>query len=193
MKEKDADTFRELMQDVTPLKQEPVVVTHRGIEKTEAHAAKRAAATAIERKDPGAGLTDQVYDWVEPDGIIEWRRPGVQNGVFRQLKRGKYAVDADLDLHRMRVVQARTEVARFIADCYKHGIRTCRIVHGTGKYKAEQPALLKSLCNQWLKEIDHVLAFHTAQRQHGGPGATYVMIQKNMLCKLENKEQNRKR
>ncbi|RTE86181.1 MULTISPECIES: DNA endonuclease SmrA [Gammaproteobacteria] len=193
MKEDEADIFRELMQDVTPLKQEPVANTRYGVEKSETHAARRAAATAIEKKDPGEGLSDQVHEWVEPDGIIEWRRPGVQDGVFRQLKRGKYPVDADLDLHRMRAKQARSEVARFIADCYRRGIRTCRIVHGTGKYSAEQPALLKSLCNQWLKDLDHVLAFHTAQRQHGGYGATYVMIQKNMLSKLENREQNRKR
>jgi len=37
-----------------------------------------------------------------------------------------------------------------------------------------------------------VLAFHTAQKQHGSYGATYVMFKKSAKKKLENKESNRR-
>lgn len=193
MANNDTELFRELMQGVKPIKSDPVAVVSYGTEKTENHALKREAAVAEERTDPAQGLTDEVREWVEPDGIIEWRRDGVQDGVFRQLKRGNYEPQASLNMHQMRVQEARVEVARFIQDCYRYGVRTAVLIHGKGKRSAERPALLKSLCNQWLPELEPVLAFHTAQRQHGGAGATYVMLRKDPLSKLENREQNRKR
>ncbi|CUS47238.1 MAG: hypothetical protein HLUCCO02_07230 [Idiomarinaceae bacterium HL-53] len=193
MKDDDTELFRELMQDVTPLRQEPIAVVKHGTEKTEVHALRREAAMAEAQTDPGLGLTDEVREWVDPDGIIAWRRNGVQDGVFRQLKKGNYEPQATLNMHQMRVKEARIEVARFIQDCYRYGVRTCMLIHGKGKRSPERPALLKSLCNQWLPELEPVLAFHTAHKKHGGEGATYVMIRKNMNSKLENREQNRKR
>ncbi|MCC5855642.1 MAG: DNA endonuclease SmrA [Idiomarina sp.] len=193
MNNDDTTIFRELMQDVKPLQADTIVPPSHGVEPTVAHELRRQAATAIERRDPGHGLTDEVREWVDPDGIIGWRRDGVQDGVFRQLKRGNYEPQASLNMHQMRVKEARTEVARFIEDCHRYGIRCATLIHGKGKRTPERPALLKSLCNQWLPELEPVLAFHTAQRGHGGAGATYVLIRKNQEQKLLSREQNRKR
>lgn len=48
---------------------------------------------------------------------------------------------------------------------------------------------MKSFITTWLEQISDVLCFHSAQRQHGGTGALYVMIKKS----AEKKQQTRDR
>jgi hypothetical protein len=40
--------------------------------------------------------------------------------------------------------------------------------------------------------MDEVLAFHSAQPQHGGTGATYVMLRKSAEKRVENLERHHK-
>ena len=64
------------------------------------------------------------------------------------------------------------------------------IVHGRGEKKAEkeQSAILKGCVNHWLQELDAVQAFHSAQPQHGGTGAAYVLLRKSEQQKQVNRE-----
>ena len=50
-----------------------------------------------------------------------------------------------------------------------------------------KPGILKSFVNKWLPELPAVLAYHTAQRHHGGSGATYVLLKKSADKKHENR------
>ena len=50
----------------------------------------------------------------------------------------------------------------------------------------------KSYVNHWLRELDEVIAYHTAQPMHGGFGATYVLLKKHPQQKLINREKNKK-
>ncbi|WP_194756960.1 DNA endonuclease SmrA [Aliidiomarina indica] len=186
------DLFRELMHDVARMKTDDVVLRQKQGLTPEQQEERRKAAQASEDADSIA-LSDEVREWVEPHDPIAWRKNGIQDGVFRQLKRGQYEPHATLNLHQLRVREARREVAGFINECYRTGVRTALIIHGLGVKSQPRPALLKSLCNQWLPDLEPVLAFHTAQKKHGGAGATYVIIRKNPTTKLANKEQNRKR
>ncbi|MCH8502260.1 MAG: DNA endonuclease SmrA [Aliidiomarina sp.] len=185
--------FQELMQDVKPLTKPDTVALERSCLTTEQQAARREAAMAAAEAEEAAALSEQVRDWVEPNDPIEWRLNGIQDGVFRQLKRGHYEPQATLNMHNMRVSEARIEISRFIKECYRTGVRTALIIHGIGLKSQPRPGLLKSLVNQWLPDIENVMAFHSAQKFHGGMGATYVMIRKNQSVKLATKEQNRKR
>jgi DNA-nicking Smr family endonuclease len=117
---------------------------------------------------------------------LEFKRPGVQNGVFRRLKQGRYSQDGRLDLHKMTVDQARKEVFSFILEAVKYDLRMVIIIHGKGQH-SEAP-LLKSYLNKWLPELESVLAFCSAQKQHGGLGAVYVMLAKSEARKQENRE-----
>ncbi|TRW50296.1 DNA endonuclease SmrA [Aliidiomarina halalkaliphila] len=186
------DLFRELMHDVARIKADDVVLRQKQNLTPEQQEERRKAAQASEDADSIA-LSEEVREWVEPNDPIFWRKNGVQDGVFRQLKRGQYEPQATLNLHQLRVREARREVAGFIMECYRTGVRTALIIHGLGLKSQPRPALLKSLCNQWLPDLEPVLAFHSAQKKHGGAGATYVMIRKNSTTKLANKEKNRKR
>jgi len=133
----------------------------------------------------GGNLIKQV----DPYDHLSFVRPGVQHGVFKNLRQGKYEIQSTLDLHRKTVEQSRLAVWDFLKDCQVHGIRCALVTHGKGEGR-EQPAKLKSCVNHWLRQVDQVLAFHTAQKQHGGSGATYVLIKKNSQARQRTGEQH---
>jgi hypothetical protein len=39
-----------------------------------------------------------------------------------------------------------------------------------------------------LRQFDQVLAFHTAQKTHGGAGSTYVLIKKNKAARQKTSD-----
>ncbi len=133
-----------------------------------------------------------VIKQVDPYDHLSFVRPGVQHGVFKNLRQGKYDIQSTLDLHRNTVEQARKALWVFLQDCQNHGVRCALITHGKGEGR-EHPAKLKSCVNHWLRQVDWVLAFHTAQKKHGGSGATYVLIKKNTQARLRTGEQHERR
>lgn len=189
----DHDDFRELMAGVEPLKGEKVADIRQAFAPTLAQRERQRAAAAEAQASPADPLSEQVKHWVEPTETISWRRDGVQDGVFRRLKRGQYSMAASLNLHQQTVRQARLSVANFITECYERGVRNALVIHGMGRDSKPHPALLKSLCAQWLPQLEPVLALHTARPEHGGAGACYVIIRKNTAAKIANKELNRRR
>ena len=64
------------------------------------------------------------------------------------------------------------------------------IIHGKGQTSAEQDrcSILKGCTDHWLRELDIVQAFNSAQPQHGGTGAVYVLLRKSEEKKRENRE-----
>ena len=129
---------------------------------------------------------------VKPHDFLVWKRDGIQEGVFKKLRLGKYDIEARLDLHHKTAREAREQVFQFINDCREHELRTVLIVHGRGA-KSTPPALLKSYLYNWLPQMEAVLAFHSALKVHGGSGALYVMIRKSEREKQENRERHAKR
>jgi DNA-nicking Smr family endonuclease len=186
------DQFLQSMGDVKPLKRSGgrVALKSDAVD-AKALAARRKAATAEEFQvaDP---LSGDYVEQLDPHAVLSFQRPGVQNGVFRNLRLGKYQVDARLDLHRHTVEQARQALYGFVADCVRHDIRCALITHGKGEGRA-QPALLKSCVAHWLPQFDQVLAFHSAQPRHGSGGATYVMLRKSENKRLDNLERHQRR
>ena len=142
-----------------------------------------------EKADP---LSTTPLTMVDPFDVLSFKRPGVQNGVFRNLRQAKYQIDARLDLHRMSVESARLAVYQFIVDCVANDVRMALVTHGKGLGR-DHPALLKSCVAHWLPELDDVLAFHTAQKYHGGYGATYVLLKKSASKRQEAREKNIKK
>lgn len=183
----DEDRFRALLgDDVTPIKIEKRVVIDKRQEDAKTLALRRdRAQTAVEQTDDP--LAGEPVEMVEPLTELSFRRTGVQHGVYRNLRLGKYPLDARLDLHKMTVERARKEVYQFIRDCMQNDVRTALITHGKGETR-EQPALLKSCVAFWLPQIEDVLAFHSAQRPHGGVGATYVLLRKSERKKQETRD-----
>ena len=179
--------FLEEMQDVRRIRRPNRADIKAPRELTPGHIERQRAATDLPRRDRNP-LTADAVDPLKAHDILSWQRPGVQHGVFRKLRLGQYPIEARLDLHRMTIEQARREVFGFVQDCVRYGLRSVIILHGKGERNPDGVAQLKSYLGKWLPELEAVLAFHSAQRHHGGTGAVYVMIRKSDQQKQRNRE-----
>ena len=172
-----SDDFSQLVgDDVTPIKTEPRVRLEKKHDAAVDKEARRSAAV-LDSSPTADPLSGEPVELVAPLDELAYKKPGVQHGVFRRFRLGQYAIDARLDLHRMTVEHARIALTRFVHDCIANGIRTALVTHGKSEGRPT-PALMKSCVAYWLPQFDEVLAFHTAQKQHGGYGATYVLLKK---------------
>lgn len=178
MSNEDIDLFLQEMSDVRPIKTSQRVHLKSRIERSAGLVYRREAAQKPVTRDENFLPTGQV-DMVHPEAVLSFMRPGIQHGVFRKLRQGAYPIDAMLDLHQLTVEQARWEVFAFIRDCLKHDIRSALINHGKGGRHPDRPAaILKSYLAKWLPLLPDVMAYHSAQRFHGGTGAVYVLLRK---------------
>lgn len=161
----DEAAFRAAMEDVQPMRdgrQEPYRKKRRPEPLN--------LPTGDEDEDDFADLA------IETGDFLEFRRPGIQNRVFHDLQRGLIESQGSLDLHGMRVREAKPALARFLNFSATRGRRCVRIIHGKGRRSdAEQP-VLKQKTNQWLRQREEVLAFVSAPRWDGGTGAVYVLL-----------------
>lgn len=191
MSESDQDAqvealFREEMAGVTPLKSDSRARINRNQDSALQHQARRKAATNDGEVDHH-GMSTELRQVLDPYYPLEFRRDGVQHGVFRKFKQGKYDIEARLDLHRMTVEQARREVYDFIVQASEYDLRNLIIIHGKGNHSQSPQALLKSFINQWLPELESVQAYCSAQPRHGGVGAVYVLLKKTDRRRQQNR------
>ncbi|ODP99233.1 DNA mismatch repair protein MutS [Salinivibrio sp. SS3] len=177
-----------MMSDVAPIKQDTVEEQTGSHQPTEAQLARQQAAQKLANSDPEY-LSLEYAQMVKPDEVMAYKRDGVQDGVFRKLRLGKYDVNARLDLHKMSLEKARDEILRFLKQCQRMDVRTVIIVHGKGE-RSNPQAMMKSYVCQWLQQISDVLCYHSALRHQGGTGALYVMIKKSQEKKLETRERH---
>jgi DNA-nicking Smr family endonuclease len=105
-----------------------------------------------------------------------WARPGIARSVLRDLRRGRWVVEARLDLHGLNRDEARHQVALFVADCIARERRCVRIVHGKGLGSPGREPVLKRLVLGWLAQKKEVLAFCQARTVEGGAGAVIVLL-----------------
>lgn len=185
----DDDLFAREMAGVRRLQPKPVADVGAAAVKDAGLAARRAAATSAVVADDNT-LSSDYAEPVGPHDILNFRREGVQHGVFRKFRLGRYQLEATLDLHRKTVEEARIEVFDFIRQCHRYDLRTVLIMHGKGERNPDRQAVLKSFVARWLAEISEVIAFHSARRSDGGTGAVYVMLKKSEVLKQKTREEH---
>ncbi|MBW2280203.1 MAG: Smr/MutS family protein [Deltaproteobacteria bacterium] len=119
------------------------------------------------------------FDSLDPMDVIEGSVPGLDPRVLRQLRRGDFAMQAEVDLHRLTADDARRRVDAFLEDAHGRGLRCVRIVHGHGRNSPGGQAVLKPSLPRWLARGAArrlMLAYTTAPQRDGGAGATYVLL-----------------
>ena len=166
--DEDARAFREAMKGVSPL---------RGANRAPPHRAPPAPRPLMHEADERAALAEMA-DGPLPDvgEDLSYRGPGLQDTVFRKLRRGTYHLDSELDLHGMRAEEAKLAIVRFLATAKDRGWRSVRIVHGKGLRSKGDGPVLKQRLDGWLRRRGDVLAFCSARPEHGGTGAVYVLL-----------------
>jgi len=165
-------SFRDAMADVQPRASSDRLPPE---QKTPPPRARNAEA------DERAVVEELLYGMFEPELIesgdtLSFRADGIQDGVWRRLRRGAYRVRADLDLHGLNRNAAHAAVSEFLADCQDHDVRCVRIVHGKGNRSPNTGPVIKTLLDGWLRRRKDVLAFCSARPHDGGTGAVYVLL-----------------
>jgi len=190
MPEDEDDIFQQEMSGVKPLARTRRVPLRTGklSSKDSSLEARRNAAVNMPEVDKNILREDGLVP-LDSWFVLDYKRPGIQIGVFRKLKQGRYEPDAHLDLHRMSVDIARKELFNFVEEAQSLGLRTVLLIHGKGESKAdrEKSSILKACVNHWLPQLAPVQAFHSSQPRHGGTGAVYVLLQKSEEMKRKNR------
>ena len=133
--------------------------------------------------DEAAALQEAISDEVDVSTLLEtderlsFRRPGVGQDVTQKLRRGKWSIQRQVDLHGLRTDEARETLTTFIRDAHKQGIRCVRVVTGKGLGSPGKEPVLKDKVHRWLVQKAEVVAFVQAQPAHGGAGALVVLLQ----------------
>ena len=112
---------------------------------------------------------------------VEGRRVDLPIEALRRLRRGMQPIDARLDLHGLRLAEARAELEAFIRTMRARGERCLLVVHGKGDHSPLGMGVLRGEMAAWLSQgpsSQHVGAFVTALERDGGEGAVYVLLRK---------------
>jgi len=188
----DPDAFRRATKAVTPLKQSgrripepagPAPVPQHGKPAaglapiSAAVAMRRAAAMGETPNRADAGFSDGAeVAHLLSEGGTAFVRADAAPDTARNLRRGQWPTGAELDLHGLRVEQARHAVLSFLDECQEHGIRCVRIVHGKGHGSQGLEPVLKDKVRTWLVQKAEVMAFSQASEREGGAGALLVLL-----------------
>ncbi|MFN3305130.1 MAG: Smr/MutS family protein [Roseateles sp.] len=147
------------------------------------HARARPAPEPRQREaDERAVLLQALSDEIDIDTLLDtdetlsFRRDGISLEVVRKLRRGHWALQAQLDLHGLRRDAAREALGLFIHDSARRGLRCVRVVHGKGHGSPGREPVLKGRVRRWLVQKSEVLAFVQARASDGGAGALIVLL-----------------
>jgi len=159
------------MTGVTPLKTAPTAAStpprRRG------HSGNPVALPAD--SDPPFAVQSDESKHIHSEDGSSFRKNGVQVRVMQKLKRGRFSVDDQLDLHNMTTRTAHSALLAFIADAHSRSLVSVRIIHGKG-LRSENGPRLKLLTRQLLREHPQVLAYTTCKPADGGDGAVDILL-----------------
>ncbi|KAF3999160.1 Smr/MutS family protein [Glaciimonas immobilis] len=179
--ERDSEKFSQKIGPVFPLKLSDTLPPHqfhpkplpRTIQKMLALDVSADHATILQ-----ASLSDQfsIENLLDSEEYLRFARNGVGADVLTKLHRGHWAIRQQVDLHGLRVDQARDTLAEFLQVAQRRGWRCVSIIHGKGFGSVNQVPVLKGKVRDWLVQIEGVVAFCQASEAEGGSGALVVLL-----------------
>ncbi len=172
--EAEGDVFSRAMADVAPLPAKGRAV------------ALEPAPQSVSSFEPSNPLQDLVDGKVEfslsgTDEFMEGHVVGLDLLTVGKLQARHYSPEAHIDLHGLNSEQAFQHMVGFFRSAYYKGVRTALVVTGRGLNSPNGVPVLRFKVQQWLTQEPFrrvVLAFCTAKREDGGPGALYVLLRK---------------
>lgn len=105
-------------------------------------------------------------------------RDGLPRRVLTDLRRGRWVVQGELDLHGLTRDEARNALGHFLHDALERGQRCVRLIHGKGLGSPGREPVLKHLSRGWLMQRTEILAFCQARPHDGGEGALLVLLER---------------
>jgi DNA-nicking Smr family endonuclease len=117
-----------------------------------------------------------VESLLDTDDALSFKRRHLGPDVLRRLRRGDWAIQAEVDLHGLTRDAARERLAGFLRQARRAGARCVRVVHGKGNGSPGRVPVLKTRVRAWLVQSQAVLAFVQARASEGGHGALVVLL-----------------
>ncbi len=164
----DIEVFHQAIGDVEPLEQDRAQPFQQG-----------RRPVPLEQPPESPFAEDFADRRIEPGESLLFVRPGLQQRVLRELRRGRIVPEASLDLHGLRVEEARRVLQRFLAHALSRRFRCLRVIHGKGRRTDGSQPVLKQKLDQWLPQCPQVLAVCSAPSWDGGAGAAYVLLSRS--------------
>jgi DNA-nicking Smr family endonuclease len=171
--EDDLALFRAEVHDVAPLPPPARVL----------HPPRRQQPLPYQRiAEERAALADSLSPlpaWelgLETGEELVYLRSGIPQQVLKNLRRGHWVIQDELDLHGLTSVEARALLVDCLAAWISRGLRCVRIIHGKGLRSRNREPVLKRKVAAWLMQRDQVLAFCQARQADGGGGAMIVLL-----------------
>lgn len=169
----DQELFRSVLVDVIPITPHGRIVP----------APLRPPPIPLSRlRDEREVIHESLHDPIRWDEAIEngeelsFVRTGLSRQILRRLRRGDWVSQAELDLHGLNRHDAKIELANFLFECKRRGIRCIRIIHGKGLGSKNREPVLKLHVRHWLMQREEILAFVQARPIDGGGGAVMVLL-----------------
>ena len=103
--------------------------------------------------------------------------------VLTRLRRGQWAIQAQIDLHGLRRDEAREQLGDFVRQALQRGQRCVRVVHGKGLGSPGREPVLKAKVQRWLAQRIEVIAFTQATAAEGGAGALIVLLERRSAAR----------
>ena len=170
--QRERDLFALTVGAVTLLRETPVAP----------HRPKPPATARQRERDEAAVMLEAISDGFDAESLLDtddalsFRRADIGPEVVRKLRRGVWAIQAQLDLHGLRRDEARERLNRFIHDARRGGLRCVRVIHGKGNGSPGREPVLKGKVKSWLVQKKDVIAFTQARASDGGTGALVVLL-----------------
>jgi len=167
----DIDLFRSAVRDVKPLVHETLAVRKTPPPPTPTQSNRDDDEVMAEMANGQLDYTELKYG---EEAIFQ--RSSVSPAVMRKLRRGDFAVQAEVDLHGLSVSGAKTNLSQFLRRCSGRGLTCIRVIHGKGHRSPGKIPVLKPMVAHWLSHWNIILAFASARPVDGGTGALYVLL-----------------
>jgi DNA-nicking Smr family endonuclease len=168
----DAELFRRTISGAKPLRSGKRVAKPQNKPKPKARFSRADEKEAL-RESMRADIDTMEASSAES---MRFHRPSVGRHTMRKLERGRFSVQAEIDLHGMTAAEAKPRLTDFIDSSAKQGHLCVRVVHGKGLGSGHRGPVLKNSVNRWLRKWDSVLAFVSTRQVDGGTGAIYVLL-----------------
>ncbi|THF64367.1 Smr/MutS family protein [Pseudothauera rhizosphaerae] len=158
---------------------QPLAARH---ERVEAPRSRPAPVPLKRHADEHATLHDSLHaplsfeDRLDMGDEAAFLRPGLPRRVLADLRRGRWVLQGEVDLHGLNREEARAALARFLQSSLQQGRRCVRVIHGKGLGSPGGVSILKQLSRGWLAQREEILAFCQAGPHAGGGGALLVLL-----------------
>jgi DNA-nicking Smr family endonuclease len=175
----DAALWNRVARDVRPLRRVEKANARAAVaEKAKPPSAPKPKPASVRTRATGAPRAAPPVR--PPPPLAAGTAAGLDKRNLTRLRRGRLPIDGRIDLHGMRLDEARLSLLTFLAYQFERGARCVLVITGKGE-RGRGTGVIRAALPDWLNDgalRPAVVAFAAAQPKDGGAGAFYVYLRR---------------